>query len=151
MPIECLLVLSHQMATEDGWIEVMRSIPLFLPRFRALETHFTSSKKKLACYHLKQLINVCWWLVEMNFTRWLRRPKTARISFPKRNKRNRTYPYLVLCCFLSFRRLVLPWKDKTLRRTISNKIEPQHIRRHTQGTHAYGVLRHWESVHQKMA
>ena len=58
-------------------------------------------------------------------------------------------PTLSCVCFLSFRRLISPWKDKTLRRTIQNKIAPQHTPAYVR--HVCGVPRHRESVHQKMA
>ena len=88
------------------------------PEITSARLLFYTLEKKRALSPVEQVMNGGRWRVETIFTRSLWRQKTAIIIFPPRNKRNKTYPYLVLCCFLSFRRHVSPWKDKTLRRTI---------------------------------
>ena len=73
------------------------TIQSFLRRFRALDSNFYTLEKKTSLVTCRTGGR---WHVETIFKRWLLRPKTARKSFPPRNQRNKTYPYLVL--FLVF-------------------------------------------------
>ena len=107
------------------------------PEILSARLSFYTLEKKRALLPVEQVINggLCPMACGNDLhTLTLAAKNSKNIISPPRKKCNKTYPYLVLCCFLSFRRLVSPWKDKTLKFKFKTKLS-RSIRRHIPVTH----------------